>query len=107
MVAGADGSFNLLEYADPELDQTLTEEHDKSMFDEHLGLKKGPPRSQASTQPISKSEIAELSRSVVEQAQQELPGPMPVLPPTTTRRRGEFICLDNFFGEVGYGSFTQ
>ena len=33
-----DDSFNLLEYADPELDETLTEPHDKNMFDEHLGV---------------------------------------------------------------------
>lgn len=36
---GADGSFNLLEYADADLDHTLIEEHDKNMFDEHLGIK--------------------------------------------------------------------
>ena len=38
LCSGADGTFNLLEYADPELDDTLAEEHDKSIFDEHLGL---------------------------------------------------------------------
>ncbi|XP_064643993.1 histone-lysine N-methyltransferase 2C-like isoform X4 [Lineus longissimus] len=38
---GADGSFNLLEYADPDLDSALHEAtQDKSIFDEHLGLKK-------------------------------------------------------------------
>ncbi|CAH1773145.1 unnamed protein product [Owenia fusiformis] len=34
----ADGTFNLLEFADPEIQKTLVEDHDKSMFDEHLGL---------------------------------------------------------------------
>jgi len=30
----------LLPFIDPVLDETLAEEHDKNMFDEHLGLKK-------------------------------------------------------------------
>jgi len=34
----ADDGFNLLEYADPELDSALTEQHDKSIFDIHLGI---------------------------------------------------------------------
>ncbi len=44
-VAGEDGTFNLLEYAgelalDP---AALDDEEDKSIFDEHLGIKDAPP----------------------------------------------------------------
>lgn len=38
LVGTADEDFNLLDYADPDLDSTLTEQHDKSIFDEHLGI---------------------------------------------------------------------
>ena len=38
-ISGEDGTFNLLEYADDlALDTALDEEHDKSIFDEHLGI---------------------------------------------------------------------
>lgn len=39
-LTGADPHFNLLPFPHPVLDETLAEEHDKSMFDEHLGLTK-------------------------------------------------------------------
>lgn len=39
-MTGADPHFNLLPFPHPVLDETLAEEHDKNMFDEHLGLKK-------------------------------------------------------------------
>jgi hypothetical protein len=56
---GADGSFNLLEYADADLDHTLIEEHDKNMFDEHLGIKQpGDENSQEAPSEAPKEEKA-------------------------------------------------
>ena len=42
--------FNLIGFPDPVLDETLAEDHDKNMFDEHLGLKKEMDESSQSCQ---------------------------------------------------------
>ena len=66
-VTGADGSFNLLEYADPDLDLTLTEDHDKNMFDEHLGLSKGEAETQNSVAQSAPSQASAVVRSDISQ----------------------------------------
>jgi len=49
---GAGDNFDILEYADPELDNTLSEHHDKSIFDEHLGIHKPNSGAGISSQSI-------------------------------------------------------
>ncbi len=54
MLVGEDGTFNLLEYADDlGLDSGLDDLSDKSIFDEHLGLKKPPPEGGAAAPATS------------------------------------------------------
>ena len=50
VLVGEDGTFNLLEYADDlALDTALDDEHDKSIFDEHLGITDDVPTGSTTT----------------------------------------------------------
>ena len=69
MPSGVDDSFNLLEYADPELDETLNEPHDKNMFDEHLGVQQPRAEQRKVTRPRPKvSRVASMPAAVAASA---------------------------------------
>lgn len=50
IIVDTDGAFNFIGFSDPVLDETLAEDHDKNMFDEHLGLKKESDEFEQSSQ---------------------------------------------------------
>ena len=72
LLIGADDSFDLLEYADAELDDaTLNEDHDKNMFDEHLG---GAPSTAPSSAPSSEANTPTTNTSTTNPSNEKTKG---------------------------------